>query len=111
MTKKRRPRRSAGRAGDTVPLVLDAELGIRTVTELHRQLLALRDEARVVAVDGRAVQRVDTAALQALVAFVRARQAAGLGVRWDAVSDRVRRVAGDLGLGAALALPEGEKEP
>ena len=55
-------------------------------------------------IDASAVQRIDTAALQLLAAFVRDLRADGRVVEWTECSTALRRAADSLGLADALDL-------
>ncbi|GAA0705497.1 STAS domain-containing protein [Dyella marensis] len=55
--------------------------------------------------DGAAVERVDTAALQLLAVFRREAAARGMAVRWAGASDVLRDGAARLGLAQTLELP------
>jgi ABC-type transporter Mla MlaB component len=56
-------------------------------------------------IDGTAVDRVDTAGLQLLAAFVRDLRAEARPVEWVGYSDALNKAAQALGLHAALCLP------
>ncbi len=62
-------------------------------------------DAPAVHIDGAAVERVDTAALQLLVAFRRESAARGQSSAWQGVSAVMRDAAGLLGLAQVLELP------
>ena len=57
--------------------------------ELKSALCALLPQDGTVTLDGTAVERIDTAALQLLAAFVRDRRLAGAALQWRAVSPAV----------------------
>lgn len=61
--------------------------------------------ADAIALDGHAVERVDTAALQLLVLFRRERDARGGTLAWHGASDALNEAAGLLGLVRILELP------
>jgi anti-anti-sigma regulatory factor len=75
------------------------------------ELPALRDQfvlaldAPLSTLDAIGVERIDTAALQLLVAFHRDAQARGTKVAWSGVSAPLRDAAEKLGLTKTLALP------
>jgi len=77
---------------------------IRTITSLQTELAERLDESGTVQIDGTAVDRVDTAGLQLLAAFVRDLRAEMRGVEWVGCSDALKKAAQALGLGAALGL-------
>lgn len=89
-------------AAQVVALPADFRLG--SVGDVKATLIAAFD-APAAQLDGAAVERVDTAALQLLVAFRREAAARGLSPAWLGVSDVMREAAGVLGLAQALELP------
>jgi ABC-type transporter Mla MlaB component len=95
------------RARDNDPLRLDSST-VRVAAALQRELVARLDESGPVHIDGGAVERVDTASLQLLAAFVRDLRAASRPVEWLARSDALERAAQSLGLGRALGFPASE---
>jgi ABC-type transporter Mla MlaB component len=62
------------------------------------------DDSGTVQIDGAAVDRVDTAGLQLLAAFIRDLQAQLRAVEWIGCSAALRRAANSLGLAVALGL-------
>jgi phospholipid transport system transporter-binding protein len=85
------------------PLVLTSPT-IRTINSLQAELAERLDESGNVQIDGTAVDRVDTAGLQLLAAFVRDLEAEARSVEWVGCSVALRRAANALGLGVALGL-------
>jgi ABC-type transporter Mla MlaB component len=77
---------------------------LRDVTALQAELAERLDDSGTVHIDARAVQRIDTATLQLLAAFVRDLRADGRVVEWTECSDALRRAADSLGLAGALDL-------
>ncbi len=77
---------------------------IRTITALQSELAERLDESGGVQIDATAVDRVDTAGLQLLAAFVRDLRAEMRTVEWVGCSDALRKAATALGLEAALGL-------
>jgi ABC-type transporter Mla MlaB component len=77
---------------------------IRTITDLQAELAERLDESGTVEIDGTAVDRVDTAGLQLLAAFVRDLRYDGRGVEWIGCSEALKKAAHSLGLSAALGL-------
>ena len=71
---------------------------------LKAALCALAAHPEPVILDAAAVQRVDTAALQLLAAFIRDRRLAGRAVRWQAPSAALAGAARLLGMGPMLQL-------
>ena len=78
---------------------------IRTITALQSELAERLDDSGSVQIDATAVDRVDTAGLQLLAAFVRDLRAEMRTVEWVGCSDALRKTAAALGLEAALCLP------
>jgi phospholipid transport system transporter-binding protein len=104
-----RPRRRDGaRAAAHTPTVdpfylkLDADCTLREATDLQFSLLAASGDPMVV--DGGAVERVDTAGLQLLVALARRQQQAGRRLSWKAASPILLKCGERLGLIDALGL-------
>lgn len=83
---------------------LPADCRMAAVTALYGELRGALD-APATALDGRAVERVDTAALQLLTLFRREAAARGRTVSWLGASEVLREAAGTLGLSQALDLP------
>lgn len=83
---------------------MPADCRIADVSAWHRQLRAALDASAIV-LDGSAVDRIDTAALQVLVAFQRDAQKRGQQVSWAGVSAPLHDAASQLGLAQTLALP------
>lgn len=86
-------------------LVLGASLEVRGVCELHAQLGQALATRQVVVLDAAAVERADTAALQALCAFFKAAKSGQVSVEWLRCSATLRNAAQLLGLTACLELP------
>jgi len=79
-------------------VALGRNCGIREGAELHKQLLAQLNCAEPVTIDIAAVERIDTAAIQLLYAFERARLAAGRELRWRGASETLAQALAVLGL-------------
>lgn len=77
---------------------------IRTVTEFQAELAERLDDSGAVQIDGAAVERIDTAGLQLLAAFVRELGGESRAVEWVGCSVGLRRAATALGLETALGL-------
>ena len=88
---------------------LGEDLGIEASTELKERLAAHLDAPEVV-LDGGAVRRVHTAAMQVLCAFFRSRGEQGRSTRMDGCSDALRDAARLLGLAGQLGLPAKEQD-
>jgi ABC-type transporter Mla MlaB component len=85
------------------PLVLGSPT-IRTINSLQTELAERLDESGNVQIDGTAVDRVDTAGLQLLAAFVRELQSEARSVEWLGCCIGLQRAATALGLAQALSL-------
>jgi len=96
----RRPKKRTGR-----PLTLTAECTVAEAEALKSQLARRLEESQPVIVDVSALQRIDTAGLQLLAAFVRERRTAGLAVTWRGRAAALETAAGLLGLNDMLELP------
>ena len=77
---------------------------IRTITSLQTELAERLDESGPLQIDGTAVDRVDTAGLQLLAAFVRDLRAEARPVEWIGCCDALKKAAQALGLHTALGL-------
>jgi ABC-type transporter Mla MlaB component len=88
----------------TKPLVLTTSPSIRTVTSLQAELAERLDESGTVQIDGSAVDRIDTAALQLLAVFVRDLRAEARAVEWVGRSVGLQKAANGLGLSMLLGL-------
>jgi ABC-type transporter Mla MlaB component len=86
-------------------LILAAECTVAGADTLKAQLARRLMESSPVTVDVRALQRIDTAGLQLLAAFVRDRRTADRAVAWRGRSPGLEAAAGLLGLYAMLELP------
>ncbi|MBO9716837.1 MAG: STAS domain-containing protein [Pseudoxanthomonas sp.] len=86
---------------------LGEDLGIEASADL-KQRLAAHLEAPAVALDGGAVRRVHTAAMQVLCAFFRSRAEQGRSTELVACSDALRDAARLLGLAGPLGLATNE---
>ena len=75
---------------------------IRTINSLQTELAERLDDSGTVRIDGASVERVDTAGLQLLAAFVRDLQSELRDVEWIGCSDPLKKAAQALGLGSAL---------
>jgi ABC-type transporter Mla MlaB component len=86
-------------------LILAAECTVAGADTLKAQLARRLGESSPVTVDVSALQRIDTAGLQLLAAFVRDRRTAGRAVAWRGRAPALEAAAGLLGLCAMLELP------
>lgn len=88
----------------SIEIGLPADCRMAAQTALLAELLGALD-APSTHLDGRAVERVDTAALQLLTLFRREATARGCAVSWLGASNILCEAAGVLGLAQALDLP------
>ena len=96
---------SSTEAPHTTLIYCSPELDISGVQDLYETLqAALRAQCPVV-LDATHVERVDTAVLQMLCAFVRAAQDSGMAVQWRQPSPALENAARLLNIRACLALP------
>jgi ABC-type transporter Mla MlaB component len=86
------------------PLMLPADCVIGSVPELRTALVSRVSSETAVTLDAAKVERIDTASLQLLAAFVRERRAAGLAFEWAGVPDAVTEAAALLNLTTHLGL-------
>jgi phospholipid transport system transporter-binding protein len=105
----RKERSAAGsKLPDSVPeplIDLGKSCGIRQGAALKQQLLEVLEAPGAVVIDPRAIERIDTAALQLLYAFERDRLAAGRSVTWRAPSPAFTQAMTTLGLKLGAAAP------
>lgn len=83
---------------------LSSNCTVKDAGNLKRELLQLLDEPRSVAIDARSVERIDTAVVQLLCAFVRDRADRNLGVTWTCPTQPLLDAVRLLGVGSMLAL-------
>jgi ABC-type transporter Mla MlaB component len=86
-------------------LALAAECLVTDATSLKANLASLLDEPLPVTLDVTALQRIDTAALQVITAFVRERAGHGRPVEWQGTAPVLGTAAQLLGLTTLLKLP------
>jgi phospholipid transport system transporter-binding protein len=109
-TRRGRPARAAHAAGTghksgSVAFAVAAECTVADSSSLKSGLAKLLDESDVVTLDISAVQRIDTAGLQVIAAFVRERESHGRQVQWQGSAPALSTAARLLGLSALLKLP------
>ena len=85
---------------------LGAECLISDALELKNQLSGLLDEPQSVTLDVSALQRIDTAGLQVIAAFVRERAARSFQTEWRGSAPALNSAVQLLGLASVLRLPE-----
>lgn len=103
-TKPRRPAAARAKAPRAPALRLAAECTVAQADSLKAGLTRLVDEATAVTLDVSALQRIDTAGLQLLAAFVRDRRAAARAVEWRGRAPALDAAADLLGLRGMLQL-------
>lgn len=89
-------------------LKLGANCTVRDCSQLKSELLDLLAHREPVAIDVGGVERIDTAAMQVLCAFVRDRQASGGQVRWIGQAPGFAAAVRLLGLQKALGVPDAQ---
>lgn len=90
---------------DPFYLKLDSCCTLRESADLQFSLVAATGDP--VVVDGSAVERIDTAGLQLLVALARRQQQTGRRLEWKATSPEIIKCGERLGLIAALGIAAG----
>ncbi|MBB6094250.1 ABC-type transporter Mla MlaB component [Povalibacter uvarum] len=93
------------KAGGAASVTLAANCSIKEVAALRESLCAVLDSQEPVSIDASAVERIDTATLQLLYAFVRDRFAADREVVWQGVTGQLSEAARLLGVRDLLNLP------
>jgi ABC-type transporter Mla MlaB component len=96
---------AAKRVHEEGSLLLAAECTVAAAEALKSELGRRLQESAPVTLDVSTLQRIDTAGLQLLAAFVRDRRTAGRGVAWRGRASALETAAGLLGLHAMLGLP------
>jgi len=85
-------------------IVCDEMLDIAVAAELRAHLLEALDARQPVTLDGGAVERADTAALQVLTAFFQDARSRDIEVQWSSASAALSRAAELLGIADLLDL-------
>lgn len=86
-------------------IVCEKNLDITVVGEIVARLREALAAGPAVEIDAAAVERVDTACLQALCVFSREAKIKGVSLNWRSVSPSFRAAADLLGLAGHLGLP------
>jgi ABC-type transporter Mla MlaB component len=86
-------------------LALAAECTVADAASLKESLAALLDQPLPVTLDVTALQRIDTAGLQVISAFIRERAGNGRPVEWRGTAPVLTNAAQLLGLTSLLGLP------
>ena len=84
-------------------------MGIAEAGDLGEQLKGLLSGKSAVTIDGAQLERIDTAVLQLLAAFVRDAHDRGIPVKWKGPSDAARRSMELLGMTEALGVVSDDK--
>ena len=104
----RHPKRSRSHA-NTPPaavFVLSADCTVADSAALKAGLLGILREPTLITLDIASIQRIDTAGLQLIAAFIRERESLGLQVEWRGAAPAFTSAARLLGVAGALRLPE-----
>ncbi len=99
------PATAAEGKADSGTFSVAAECTVADANTLKTGLAKLLDSAAAVTLDISAVQRIDTAGLQVIAAFVRERESHGRQVQWHGDAPALTAAAQLLGLNALLKLP------
>lgn len=92
-------------ATPSTALALAAECLVSGASTLKESLAGLLDEPQPITLDITALQRIDTAGLQVLTAFIRERAGHGRTVEWRGTAPALTSAAQLLGLTSLLRLP------
>lgn len=96
---------AARRIQEDGSLLLAAECTVAAAEALKSELARRLQQSQPVTLDVTALQRIDTAGLQLLAAFVRDRRTAGRSIVWRGRASALETAAGLLGLRDMLELP------
>lgn len=96
----------ADEPADEPVVVLAANCSVKDAAALKTSLCAVANESASVTLDASAVERVDTATMQLLCAFVRDRVTRKQGIVWRGQSKALHDAVRLLGVGALLNLDE-----
>jgi phospholipid transport system transporter-binding protein len=99
-------KRPASGSSHSGVLVLSADCTVAASAALKADLLEALQHPKPVTLDIASVQRIDTAGIQLLAAFVRERESLGLPVEWRGTAPTFASAARLLGVARALGLPE-----
>jgi anti-anti-sigma regulatory factor len=92
-------------------LQLDPQCTLRESAALKSRLLERLDQVGDVELDAGAVEKIDTAGLQLLVAFARQLRDSHRALGWKSIAPELLRSAAQLGLTDVLGLPRAEVVP
>jgi phospholipid transport system transporter-binding protein len=99
-------RRSASNSSPAGTCVLSADCTVAKSGALKSALLEVLDESTPVTLDIASVQRIDTAGMQLIAAFVRERESHGRKVEWRGSAPAFASAASLLGVASVLRLTE-----
>jgi len=102
-SRARRPKANTSPGG---VFTLSADCTVAESTALKSGLLEVLREPTSITLDIASVQRIDTAGIQLIAAFVRERESLGLQVEWRGTAPAFTSAAHLLGVAAVLRLPE-----
>src|SRR5262245_54389765 len=85
-------------------LALEGVCNIQQAAELKTRLVDALEKGSDLVIDGSAVEEVDTAVVQLLIAATAAARTRGRSLRWQSPSAALRRCAETIGLAAQLDL-------
>ena len=91
-------------ASDT-EFCLPADLGVAQAAELRTELLKFLENEADISIKGSEVQRIHTAGLQILTAWIQDRKQNGRGCNWTELSPELRQAAENLGLLELMCIP------
>ncbi len=103
---KPRPGRTRAKASRAGVFALSADCTVAASAALKSGLLEVLREPASVTLDIASVQRIDTAGIQLIAAFVRERESLGLQVEWRGAAPAFTSAARLLGVASVLRLPE-----
>jgi ABC-type transporter Mla MlaB component len=92
-------------AANPTTLTLEAQCVVSDAATLKESLASLLDEPLAVTLDISALQRIDTAGVQLITAFIRERATRGRAVEWQGSAPVLQSAAQLLGLTSLLGLP------
>lgn len=95
-------------AANDATVTLSSNCTVKDAAALKRALCAVLETSDTVTLDVCGLERIDTATMQVLCAFVRQRVAAARAVKWLGVSEVLREAARLLGVQSLLSLPPAE---
>jgi anti-anti-sigma regulatory factor len=103
---KSRARRTKANSSPGGVFALSADCTVAESAALKSGLLEILREPVSVTLDIASVQRIDTAGMQLIAAFVRERESLGLQIQWRGAAPAFTSAARLLGVASVLRLPE-----